>query len=108
MFISHLVAYLPCSRATFYNNELDKLDSIKEAINKNKVSRKCKMINLWTEPDSAPALQIAGFKLIGDDDEVHRLNGSRQEHKVTGDLNVATKLSEEAKKKIDAILDEEY
>jgi hypothetical protein len=29
--------YKGCNRATFYNNNLDKLDSIKEALNDNKV-----------------------------------------------------------------------
>ena len=32
--------YTGCSRATFYNNELDKLDSIKKALDDNKTKTK--------------------------------------------------------------------
>ena len=47
------------------------------------------------------------MKLISSDDEAHRLNGSRQEIKHNADIKVG-KISDEAKKKIDDILNDEY
>jgi len=39
-FIDDVIAYLPCSRATFYNLELEKLDTIKDALTKVKTEIK--------------------------------------------------------------------
>jgi len=80
MFQEHLIAYLPCSKQTYYDHNLDKSDAIQKAIEENRVSRKVKMLSKWTESD-APALQIACMKMIGSEEEAHRLNGSRQEIK---------------------------
>ena len=105
-FIEDVVAYVGCSRATFYNHNLDKLDTIKDALSKNKIDIKVSMRNKWYKSESA-TLQIALMKMIATEDEAHRLNGSRQEIKHNANVNVS-KLSNEAKKKIDDILNEEY
>jgi ACT domain-containing protein len=105
-FIEDVVAYVSCSRATFYNHNLDKLDTIKDALSKNKIDIKVSMRNKWYKSESA-TLQIALMKMIATDDEAHRLNGSRQEIKHNANVNVS-KLSNEAKKKIDDILNDEY
>ena len=68
--IMHIVAYLPCSRATFYNLGIDKLDSVK-------VKRKVKMLTKWEDSDNA-TLQAMAYKLIADDDELERLNGDKK------------------------------
>lgn len=81
-FIEDLVAYLPCSRATFYNYGLDKLDSIKDALDDQKVEIKVAMRKKWFRSNSA-TLQLALMKLIGTEEEAHRLNGSKFE----GNLN---------------------
>ena len=36
MFIEHIIAYLPCSKETFYNHKLHELDAIKKAIEENR------------------------------------------------------------------------
>lgn len=105
-FIEDVVVYVSCSRATFYNHELDKLDTIKEALAKNKIDIKVSMRNKWFLSESA-TLQVALMKMIATDDEAHRLNGSRQEIRHQGAIPVG-KMSEEAKKQIDEILDKEY
>lgn len=84
-FIDDVVSFLPCSRATFYNHELDKLDTIKDAIEKNRVSTKINMRNKWYNSDH-PTLQVALMKIISSDDEAHRLNGSRQEIRHEGNI----------------------
>jgi len=75
-FIEDLCAYLPCSRATFYNLGLDKLDTLKEALEKNKIEVKAAMRSKWFKSD-APALQIALYKIIGTDEESDRINSQR-------------------------------
>lgn len=105
-FIEDVVVYVSCSRATFYNHGLDKLDTIKEALAKNKIDIKVSMRNKWFLSESA-TLQVALMKMIATDDEAHRLNGSRQEIKHQGAVPIG-KMSEEAKKQIDEILDKEY
>jgi hypothetical protein len=105
-FIEDVVAYVSCSRATFYNHGLDKLDTIKDALSKNKIDIKVSMRNKWYQSESA-TLQVALMKIIATDDEAHRLNGSRQEIRHQGAVPVG-KMSDEAKKQIDEILDKEY
>ena len=39
--------YTGCSRATFYNQSLDKLDSIKKALDDNKIKTKQSLKNKW-------------------------------------------------------------
>ena len=46
--ISHIfVFYTDCNRATFYNLDLDKLDSIKEAIKTNRAKASSFMLSKW-------------------------------------------------------------
>ena len=45
-----------------------------------RVSRKTKMLSKWIDSD-VPTLQIAAMKMISDDHEAHRLNGTKQEIK---------------------------
>lgn len=78
VFASDVVAYLPCSEKTYYNLELHQLQSIKEALDREKVSMKTKLRKRWLESDN-PTLNVALYKLIGSEEEAHRLNGSRQQ-----------------------------
>jgi hypothetical protein len=78
VYFDELCLYLQPSRATLYNMGIDKLDSIKEAIGKNRVERKKKMRNKWEESDNA-TLQIAAYKLIAEDDEIAKITMSRVE-----------------------------
>ncbi len=85
MFIEHIVAFLPCSRATFYNLKLDELDTIKKAVEEMRVSKKTKMLSNWINSET-PSLQIAAMKMISEEHEAHRLNGTRQEIKHEGGI----------------------
>ena len=83
MFIEHLVAYLPCSKPTFYDLKLNESNAIKKEIELMRISRKTKMLSNCIDSET-PSLQIAAMKLISEDHEAHRLNGSRQEIKHKG------------------------
>jgi DNA-binding transcriptional regulator YbjK len=72
VFIDEVCTFLPCSRATFYNHEIDKLDELKEALNNVRTNMKSQMRNKWRDSDNA-TLQIGLMKLIATDEERKRL-----------------------------------
>lgn len=82
--ISELAGLLPISRATFYGWELDKLEVLAQKIEDTKISIKRKMKKKWADC-GVPALEIARYKLLADDDEMERLTVSKvkQESKLT-------------------------
>lgn len=83
VFIDEISPLIGISNATFYNHQLEKLDTIKDALQKNKVELKAGLRKKWYE-STAPATQIALYKLIGTDEESDRINS--QQTKVTGNL----------------------
>lgn len=85
MFIEHIVAFLPCDKTTFYAHKLNESNSIKKAVEEMRVSKKTKMLSNWIDSET-PSLQIAAMKMISEEHEAHRLNGSRQEIKHEGGI----------------------
>lgn len=74
MRIQHIFShYTDLQRAQFYNLDLDKSDSIKEAISKNKTKAVSYMLNKWISSEN-PTLQISAFKVLCDDDERKKLS----------------------------------
>src|SRR5574344_1780770 len=67
------VYYEGCCRATAYNHNLDKLDSIKEAIYTNRRKAVTSLKAKWLNSDNA-TLQLAVMRLICDPDEHRALN----------------------------------
>lgn len=75
VFLTDIVAYLPISRATFYNRGLDKLDTLKTEITNNKIQTKQALRAKWFNRDNATT-QIALYRLLADDDELRRLQNN--------------------------------
>ena len=67
------VYYKGCCRATAYNHNLDKLDSIKEAIYTNKRKGVTSLKAKWLNSDNA-TLQLAVMRMICDPEEHKTLN----------------------------------
>jgi hypothetical protein len=67
------IHYKACTRATAYNHNLDKLDSIKEAIYMNRRKGVVSLLTKWLNSDNA-TLQLAAMRLICDPDEHRALN----------------------------------
>ncbi len=67
------IYYEACKRATAYNHNLDKLDSIKEAIYKNRRKGVTSLKAKWLKSENA-TLQLAVMRLICDADEHRALN----------------------------------
>jgi hypothetical protein len=83
-FLNHSFAYTSFSSSTAYNYGLEKLETIKEAINKNRVSAKNYMLNKWIGGDN-PTLQVAAYRLLSDSEEHRKLNQSYTDITTQGD-----------------------
>lgn len=83
-----VVAFLPIARSTYYHKQLDKLDTIKDAIDNNKIEMKAKMKHKWFQSDNA-TLQIALMKMIANDEEWDKLNTqkNKNENNNTGSIS---------------------
>lgn len=68
-----------CSRATAYNHGLDKLDSIKEALQQNRSKGVDYLLQKWIAGDNA-TLQIAAMRLICTPEEHQKLNQQYIDH----------------------------
>ena len=91
-FFDHCFAFTGFSRATAYNYGLDKLDTIREIINANRVKSKNYMLNKWILGDN-PTLQVAAFRLLSDSTEHQKLNQSYIDHTSKGErINLVDKL----------------
>jgi hypothetical protein len=74
MKIQHIFShYLDLKSAQFYNLELEKSESIKDAIALNKTKAVSYMINKWIASEN-PTLQISAFKVLCDDEERKKLS----------------------------------
>lgn len=77
--------YTGCSRATAYNHGLDKLDSIKEALQQNRSKGVDYLLQKWIAGDNA-TLQIAAMRLICSKEEHQLLN--QQYIEQSGNINI--------------------
>ena len=80
IFLGDIMAYTGFSKRAFYDHKLQECNAIKSALAKNRINMKVDMRAKWYESDN-PTLQIGLMKLIADDDEAHRLNGTKREVK---------------------------
>jgi len=108
-FIEDLAAYIPIAKKTIYEwwpIDSNESNAIKEALDKNKTEIKVSMRNKWYKSDN-PTLQMGLMKLIGTDEEAHRLNGSKQEIKeVSVNYDIKTDLSKLSDETLDKVLKE--
>jgi len=114
VFIDEIISFVPFSRATFYNNGLDKLDNIKKALNDNRVKIKAGLRKDW-RISKHPVLQIALYRLLATDDEYERLILQKFDHTSRGEsmkpvnINVTSpKIADEIKQIIDGTTDKDH
>lgn len=82
-FIEDVVTLLPISKPTFYEFfEIDsnELNTIKEGLDKNKIEIKNGLRNKWYNGNN-PLTQMALYKLIGTEEEYHRIASTKTENK---------------------------
>lgn len=83
-YIDELVAYLPICRTTFYDYfkvNSNKLNTIKELIDNNKVKVKSDLRRKWETSDNA-TLQMGAYKLLANEDELDRLNSREKANNI--------------------------
>lgn len=75
-FVDDIVAFLPCSKPTFYDFfpvDSNELNELKELLNQNRTELKVSMRSKWYT-SNAPALQMALMKLIASPEELRKLS----------------------------------
>ena len=82
IFIKDIFAYTPFVRKTFYDHNLHESNTIKDELSNNRINMKMSMRAKWYASENA-TLQVCLMKLIADEDEAHRLNGTKREIKDT-------------------------
>jgi len=74
IFIDEALAFVPCSKRTFYKKGLHLDDDIREAIFSRRVNIKVRQRQKWEDSESAP-LQLALYRLCATKEELERLMG---------------------------------
>jgi len=75
-FVDDIVAFLPCSKSSFYEfypDGSDELDELKGLLEINRTTLKVSMRSKWYT-SNAPALQMALMKLIATPEELRKLS----------------------------------
>jgi hypothetical protein len=75
-FVEDVVAFIPCSKQTFYGYfpvNSDELDTLKTMLEINRTTLKVSMRSKWYT-SNAPALQMALMKLIATPEELKKLS----------------------------------
>ena len=83
VFIDEVCAYLPCSMSTFYERKLEKSEVIKDALTKNRVSKKLSLRTNWEESTNA-TLQMGLYKLLATPEELAALSMQNVDIKSNG------------------------
>jgi hypothetical protein len=82
-FIEDVVTLLPCTKSTFYDFfpiDSNELNTIKDGLEKNKIDVKNGLRNKWYNGNN-PLTQMALYKLIGTEEEYHRIASTKTESK---------------------------
>ena len=81
--IQHIFGhYTDLKSSQFYNLELEKSESIKDAISQNKSKGTNYLLNKWITSEN-PTLQIAAYRIICSHEERQSLNQQYVEHSLT-------------------------
>jgi hypothetical protein len=93
-FVEDIVAFLPCSKTTFYDyfpSNSDELNNLKELLETNKITTKAKIRKKLFKSDKASEL-LALYRLIATQEEHQRLNQSYVDHTTKGEsVNITEK-----------------
>jgi hypothetical protein len=82
-FIEDIIAFLPCRKSTFYEhfpNDSDSYKKMFEELELNRTQLKVALRNKWYNGNN-PLTQMALYKLIGTEEEYHRIASTKTENK---------------------------
>ena len=83
-FLDHAFAFVSFSSSTSYNYELEKLETIKEALKNNRVKAKNYLLNKWIASPNA-TLNVAAYRLLSTSEEHKLLNQQYHDHTSNGE-----------------------
>ena len=107
IFIEDIVAYLPCSKPTFYEHKINESNQLKEILLKNCTDIKTNLRAKWYKSDNA-TLQMALMKLVCTNEERRKLAMNYTEIAGKDGEGIGLKIlveSEEQKKILDNLWD---
>lgn len=87
IFIEDIIAFLPCHKSTFYEhfpNESDNYKRLIEMLDTNRTELKVSMRSKWYK-STAPALQLALYKLLSTEQEHKALQMNYTDHTTKGE-----------------------
>ena len=84
IWITEISAFVPFDRATFYRHKCDKCDTIKKALEDNRITIKISLRKIWYESNN-PTLQLALYKLLATKEEFERINVQKLDHTTKGE-----------------------
>lgn len=80
VFVDEVISMLPCTVSTFYKHfpyDSEEMKEVKKLLQQNKIALKTRLRKKMYDSNNTGSW-IALYKLIGTEDEAHRLNGSSQ------------------------------
>lgn len=75
-FITEVGPMMGISTSRLYQLKIEKEEAVKDALEKNRIAKKLKLRKNWENSENA-SLQIAMYKLLGTDEEYHRLANTK-------------------------------
>ena len=109
-FIEDIVAFVPCSKQTFYDFfpfESDELDTLKDMLNQNKIKTKSSIRAKLYKSSKASEL-LALYRLIATSEEHKKLNQSYVDHTTKGkEVNTKVELSDETIQRLNKKFEDE-
>ena len=102
VFFDEIANYVEPVIRTLYDHNLHEMQSIKNALKKNKLSVKKQLRDKWKKGDNATT-QVALYKLLSDEYEFGKLSGQEVNHKNNGgSFNPESATTEELIKRAEA------
>ena len=77
-FFNDVFAYVSFTRQTAYNHKLNEDEDIMHQLDKRKIETKHSMRSKWYKSQN-PLLQLALYKIIGDEEEYYRIANAKQQ-----------------------------
>ncbi len=77
-FVTDVGPMIGISTTRFYQLELEKVEAIKDALEQNRIQVKSSMRSKWYQSEN-PTLQMGLMKLIGSEEEYHRLANTKMD-----------------------------
>jgi predicted ATP-dependent protease len=84
---THCFGFTSFSIASAYLYEIEKLETIKSALKKNRAREKVSMIKDW-KTNTSPAVQIARYRLMADEEELRLLTVNNVESKNKTEITI--------------------